>query len=219
MPDPERGATNNQAARNVGRRELDIAAGRSSRDPVRRSKPPLRIHSLGERGEASQGIAPFASARKPAGSASSFAHRGNPQSRSGVRLRAHLRRTAQRRADPKPPWRLKDFADFSLKPSNRLVGVRGFEPPTPSSRTRCATRLRYTPTSPREAAGAVYRGAGRAAQASRGRPEGPFLHSRNTWFRLVTSSMRGLVLARERRSGVANGGRRGLPELRHVERS
>ena len=27
-----------------------------------------------------------------------------------------------------------------------LVGVRGFEPPTPSSRTRCATRLRYTPT-------------------------------------------------------------------------
>ena len=28
-----------------------------------------------------------------------------------------------------------------------LVGVRGFEPPAPSSRTRCATRLRYTPTS------------------------------------------------------------------------
>jgi hypothetical protein len=26
-----------------------------------------------------------------------------------------------------------------------LVGVRGFEPPAPSSRTRCATRLRYTP--------------------------------------------------------------------------
>src|ERR1700761_9350641 len=29
-----------------------------------------------------------------------------------------------------------------------LVGVRGFEPPTPSSRTMCATRLRYTPTWP-----------------------------------------------------------------------
>src|SRR6516165_7049257 len=28
-----------------------------------------------------------------------------------------------------------------------LVGVAGFEPATPSSRTRCATRLRYTPTS------------------------------------------------------------------------
>ena len=27
-----------------------------------------------------------------------------------------------------------------------LVGVRGFEPPTPSSRRKCATRLRYTPT-------------------------------------------------------------------------
>ena len=26
-----------------------------------------------------------------------------------------------------------------------LVGVRGFEPPTPSSRTKCATRLRHTP--------------------------------------------------------------------------
>ena len=26
-----------------------------------------------------------------------------------------------------------------------LVGVEGFEPPTPSSRTMCATRLRYTP--------------------------------------------------------------------------
>src|SRR5690606_14036760 len=27
-----------------------------------------------------------------------------------------------------------------------LVGARGFEPPTPSSRTMCATRLRYAPT-------------------------------------------------------------------------
>ena len=26
-----------------------------------------------------------------------------------------------------------------------MVGVRGFEPPTPSSRTKCATRLRHTP--------------------------------------------------------------------------
>ena len=29
----------------------------------------------------------------------------------------------------------------------KLVGVRGFEPPTPSSRRKCATRLRYTPKS------------------------------------------------------------------------
>src|SRR6185503_21156886 len=34
-------------------------------------------------------------------------------------------------------------------PSGRMttmVGARGFEPPTPWSRTRCATRLRYAPT-------------------------------------------------------------------------
>jgi hypothetical protein len=29
----------------------------------------------------------------------------------------------------------------------KLVGMRGFEPPTPSSRTKCATRLRYIPKS------------------------------------------------------------------------
>ena len=27
-----------------------------------------------------------------------------------------------------------------------MVGARGFEPPTPSSRTKCATRLRHAPT-------------------------------------------------------------------------
>jgi hypothetical protein len=49
-----------------------------------------------------------------------------------------------------------------------MVGVRGFEPPTPSSRTMCATRLRYTPTwqAPRRPASWPYRGAGHAAQAS-----------------------------------------------------
>jgi hypothetical protein len=33
--------------------------------------------------------------------------------------------------------------------AGELVGVIGFEPTTPSSRTRCATRLRYTPTEAR----------------------------------------------------------------------
>ncbi len=28
----------------------------------------------------------------------------------------------------------------------QMVGARGFEPPAPWSRTRCATRLRYAPT-------------------------------------------------------------------------
>lgn len=27
-----------------------------------------------------------------------------------------------------------------------MVGVRGFEPPAPASRTQCSTRLSYTPT-------------------------------------------------------------------------
>jgi hypothetical protein len=54
-----------------------------------------------------------------------------------------------------------------------LVGVRGFEPPTPSSRTRCATRLRYTPTSRRSRpASRPYSGARGAAQASLQSPPG-----------------------------------------------
>src|SRR6266699_6688540 len=44
-----------------------------------------------------------------------------------------------------------------------LVGVAGFEPATPSSRTRCATRLRYTPPE-----GRTYNPCGRTA-ASMGR--------------------------------------------------
>lgn len=34
---------------------------------------------------------------------------------------------------------------FSGSTNFIMVGVRGFEPPTPCSRSRCATRLRYTP--------------------------------------------------------------------------
>src|SRR5580704_3632887 len=33
-----------------------------------------------------------------------------------------------------------------LKCLKRLVGERGFEPPTPWSRTRCSTRLSHSPT-------------------------------------------------------------------------
>ncbi len=42
----------------------------------------------------------------------------------------------------------------------KLVGVRGFEPPTPASRRRCSTRLSYTPTQAR-----AYRRAFRGPQA------------------------------------------------------
>jgi hypothetical protein len=38
------------------------------------------------------------------------------------------------------------FAQKYRKEKQKLVGARGFEPPTPWSRTRCATRLRYAPT-------------------------------------------------------------------------
>jgi hypothetical protein len=36
-----------------------------------------------------------------------------------------------------------------------LVGARGFEPPTPASRTQCATGLRYAPTRPSGETGRV----------------------------------------------------------------
>jgi hypothetical protein len=42
----------------------------------------------------------------------------------------------------------KQFENYSHKIkqlARKMVGVRGFEPPAPSSRTRCATRLHYTP--------------------------------------------------------------------------
>jgi hypothetical protein len=44
------------------------------------------------------------------------------------------------------PWVLGQ-GSYNLFIFNKLVGARGFEPPTPWSRTRCATRLRYAPTS------------------------------------------------------------------------
>src|SRR6267154_4199533 len=36
--------------------------------------------------------------------------------------------------------------EVSFKCLKRLVGERGFEPPTPWSRTRCSTRLSHSPT-------------------------------------------------------------------------
>jgi hypothetical protein len=69
-----------------------------------------------------------------------------------ARLVAFERETADQR--PKTgllsrsgPERLEPVPRFAAKSLICLVGVRGFEPPTPSSRTMCATRLRYTPTS------------------------------------------------------------------------
>ena len=44
---------------------------------------------------------------------------------------------------------LRRFRKFTKRLNGlvkRMVGVAGFEPATPTSRTWCATRLRYTPT-------------------------------------------------------------------------
>ena len=51
-------------------------------------------------------------------------------------------------AGPKRRPRIYNWpgASSTDRPDGKMVGVRGIEPPTPSSRTRCATRLRYTPT-------------------------------------------------------------------------
>ena len=47
----------------------------------------------------------------------------------------------------------------------RLVGVRGFEPPAPASRTQCSTRLSYTPRPTVTKGG--YSGRGKTPQAGR----------------------------------------------------
>src|SRR5687768_5700215 len=48
--------------------------------------------------------------------------------------------------------------------SLKMVGVAGFEPATPTSRTWCATRLRYTPTPRNSREGRSYSGEGGAPQ-------------------------------------------------------
>ena len=50
---------------------------------------------------------------------------------------------------PFPPNRRRSAASNPLDHQSiflDLVGARGFEPPTPASRTQCATGLRYAPT-------------------------------------------------------------------------
>ena len=47
----------------------------------------------------------------------------------------------------KTSTRVRPAARVFQKCLKRLVGVRGFEPPTPCSQSRCATGLRHTPNS------------------------------------------------------------------------
>jgi integrase len=46
---------------------------------------------------------------------------------------------------------LKDLRFHDLRHQEKMVGERGFEPPTPWSRTRCSTRLSHSPTAQRAA--------------------------------------------------------------------
>ena len=56
--------------------------------------------------------------------------------------RRRVRRTTTEAdmAAAKTRCRIVDFSE------EKMVGVRGFEPPTPASRTQCSTRLSHTPT-------------------------------------------------------------------------
>ena len=47
------------------------------------------------------------------------------------------------------PSRGREDALHRLGGGKSLVGVRGFEPPAPASRTQCSTRLSYTPAEAR----------------------------------------------------------------------
>ena len=46
------------------------------------------------------------------------------------------------------PQRRKDLEPFDTKSLIHLVGVKGFEPSTPCTPCKCATRLRHTPIEP-----------------------------------------------------------------------
>ncbi len=70
----------------------------------------------------------------------------NPQLRRLVLYPVELRARAWSEQRASAPVRNPAAPVGATKYRNRyLVGVEGFEPPTPCSQSRCATRLRYTP--------------------------------------------------------------------------
>src|SRR5215211_3664351 len=85
--------------------------------------------------------------------------RGREPGRCGDvhRLRPALRRLERVRGiePPSPAWKAGalplSYTRKALKvvPPAFAVGARGFEPPTPCSQSRCATRLRHAPLRPR----------------------------------------------------------------------
>ncbi len=64
------------------------------------------------------------------------------------RRRDHSLEVPRRRRTPRLPIRSAHnhaVKALEARPIRYVVGARGFEPPTPWSQTRCATRLRYAP--------------------------------------------------------------------------
>ena len=78
------------------------------------------------------------------------------------------------------------FRDGRQKPLVQMVGVAGFEPATPSSRTRCATRLRYTPPAGRGSSMAMCRPA-RARRHLRGGSSNVGIIRVPTWLKAAPS--------------------------------
>jgi hypothetical protein len=65
------------------------------------------------------------------------------------------RRSGIRLGEPIGPWFVPDLCQTIMtsrfrKSSNSWVELWGFEPQTPSMRTRCATRLRHSPLAPQD---------------------------------------------------------------------
>src|SRR5512145_2467828 len=79
-----------------------------------------------------------------------------------------------------------------------MVGVRGFEPPAPCSRSKCSTRLSYTPIwldgAALAAPGRPYTGPASAPQAARTRLGRAFLNSVNAIDREVDELDQGPLL-------------------------
>jgi hypothetical protein len=78
------------------------------------------------------------------------------ESSSGLRKRGIVKRgwasvpiacwSVEHARKPGPESRRRSPYVIAFSGFFELVGARGFEPPTPCSRSRCATRLRYAPT-------------------------------------------------------------------------
>jgi hypothetical protein len=88
-------------------------------------------------------------------------------------------RRCKQKISPRPAF--ASLTSFLAKCLERLVGVRGFEPPAPASRTQCSTRLSYTPAECGHIAARprVSKLCGRGASTSSHPARRAFLHTRS----------------------------------------